>query len=264
MNHRSLILLLIIISITSCTPYKDMVLFRRAETPLTDLQPLSNYAKPELTIQNDDALYIVVSCYCKPELIAPFNLVNPIVASNVQASSPVASFLVDNKGEIDFPVLGKLQVARKTIAQVKDTLYKKIKPYITDPSLTINIRRVNFRITVMGEVNKAGTFNINSERVTLLEALGMAGDLTAYSDRERITIIREVNGKTTYGKVNMQTSDFISSPYFYLYQNDVVYVDPKKSKRAVVQEPADKYLARGSAILAGISTFVTFLIFFKD
>ena len=155
---------------------------RRSEKPLPNIDPLSTLSKYDQTIQPDDALSITVSCY-DAALAAPFNLIDPRQAGNMPTNSPLASYLVDSKGDIEFPVLGRIHVGRKTIIEIRDTLYKKIKPYIKEPS--INIRRINFRITVLGEVARPGSFSINSERITVLEALGLAGDMTPYSDRQR-------------------------------------------------------------------------------
>jgi polysaccharide export outer membrane protein len=184
------------------------------------------------------------------------------MAGNILSDSPIASFVVDSNGDIDYPVLGKIRVAKKTLPQIRDTLIKRIKPYIKDPS--INIRRVNFRITVLGEVVKPGSFNINSERVTVLEALGLAGDLTPHSDRQRVMVIREENGKTTFQKLNLQSADFIRSPYYYLHQNDVVYVDPKKNKKGGVNDPANKYISWSAAAFSAISTVVAILFLVRN
>lgn len=237
-----------------------MVLFRSDKNAIPNIDPLSSLAKPDLTIQPNDILTIVVSCY-DPALAIPFNMIDIKQSANVDPNSPLTGYLVDNNGAIEFPVLGRLQVAKKTIGQLRDTLVKKIKPYIKDP--VVNIRRVNFRVTVLGEVAQPGSFHIPSERITLLEALGRAGDMTPHSDRQRVTIVREENGKMTFGRVNLQSSDFFTSPYYYLRQNDVVYIDPKKSKRASVNEPGDKYVSWGTAVFSAISTIVTVLILLK-
>lgn len=250
----------LVLSITSCIPYKDLVLFRRAETPLPYIEPLSSLNKVDLTIQPDDVLSITVSCY-DAQLAVPFNLIDTRQAGATQANSPLVTYLVNSKGDIEYPVLGRIHVGKKTIIEIRDTLYARIKPYIKEPS--INIKRVNFRITVLGEVAKPSSFSIATERVTLLEALGMAGDLTPYSDRQRIMVVREENGKMVFGRVDLQASDFFTSPYYYLHQNDVVYVDPKKNKKGTVSDPAAKYISWGTAALSAISTVITVIILAK-
>jgi polysaccharide biosynthesis/export protein len=250
----------LLLSATSCVTYKDLILFRKTETSLPEIPPLSTPKNIDLVIQPDDALSINVSCI-DPQLAVPFNLVDMRTAGYIQPGSPMVSFLVDNKGFIDFPVIGRINVANKTIPQLHDTLVNRIKPYIKEPS--INIRRVNFRVTVLGEVLKPGSYNINSERITLLEAIGLAGDLTPYSDRQKIMVVREENGKTTFGKIDLQSTDFFSSPYFFLHQNDVVYIDPKKSKKSTVNDPASKYLSWASAGLSAASAIITVLVLYK-
>lgn len=255
-----IILFSLLISITSCIPYKDLVLFRKNESSLPDLPQINTYKTIDLSIQPDDALSITVSCI-DPQLAAPFNLVDARSGGVTQSSSPLISFLVDSKGDIDYPVIGKINVINKTIPQLRDTLIGKIQSYIKEPS--INIRRVNFRVTVLGEVTKPGTYNISSERITLFEALGLAGDLTPYSDRQRIMVVRDENGKTTSGKINLQSTDFFSSPFFFLHQNDVIYIDPKKSKKANINDPATKYLSWGTGVFSAISTVVTMMFLLR-
>jgi polysaccharide biosynthesis/export protein len=257
---RRFLLYFLIFSMTSCVPYKDLVLFRQGDAPITNLEQISTLSKVDLTIQPNDILTITVSCY-DPILAAPFNLIDSRQASNVDPNSPLVSYLVDSNGSIEYPVFGKIQVAKKTISQLRDTLTKRIKPYIKEP--IINIRRVNFRVTVLGEVSKPSSFNVPSERITILEAIGMAGDLTPHSDRQRVIIVREENGKMTFGKVNLQSTDFFTSPYYYLRQNDVVYIDPKKNKTATVNDPASKYVSWGTAVFSAISTVVTVIILLK-
>jgi polysaccharide biosynthesis/export protein len=247
----------LLFSITSCISYKDLVLFRKDETPLPDISPIKTVKNIDLTIKPDDALSITVSCI-DPKLAEPFNLVDLQTVGYIQQGSPLVSFLVNNNGEIDYPVLGKINVANKTIPQVREILINRITPYIKDPS--VNIRRVNFRITVLGEVLKPGSYIIASERVTLLEVIGMAGDLTPHSDRQRIMVVREENGTTSFGKIDLQSPDFFNSPYFFLHQNDVVYVDPKKSKKAVVSDPASRYITWASASLSAVSAIVTIIV----
>jgi polysaccharide biosynthesis/export protein len=241
------------LSMTSCIPYKDLILFRKDETSLPDIAAISSYKNLDLPIQPNDALSITVSCL-DPQLAVPFNLVDMRSGSAIQANSPLISFLVDSNGEIDYPVLGKIKVEKLTIPQLREVLTKKIKTYIKDP--TVNIRRVNFKVTVMGEVVKPGTFEINSERITILEALGLAGDMTPHSDRQRVMVVREENGKVTAQKIDLQSVTFFSSPYYYLRQNDVVYVDPKKSKKGSVNDPANKYV---NWVVAGFSAVAAVL-----
>jgi polysaccharide biosynthesis/export protein len=259
MNNR-FIFYLLLFSVTSCVPYKDMVLFRKNEAPLPDIEAANTPFNANFLIQTNDALSITVSCI-EPQLAAPFNLVDTRSAGNIQSDSPLISFLVDGNGDIEYPVLGKVHVAKLTIPQLRDTLAKKIKPYIKAPS--INIKRINFRVTVLGEVANPGSFNIPSERITVLEALGLAGDMTPYSDRQRVMVVREVNGKTTFGKMDLQSSEFFKSPYYFLQQNDVIYIDPKRSKRGKVDDVANKYITWTTAGLSTVATIITVILLSK-
>ena len=254
------ITLLILISTSSCIPYKDLILFRKGEEPLKELQMTSVNKNIDVPIQPNDALSITVSCL-DPQLAIPFNLLDSRTVGQIQSESPLASFLVDSNGDINYPVLGKIAASKKTIAQLRDLLLEKLKPYIKEPS--INIRRVNFKITVLGEVARAGAFTIHSERVTILEAIGLAGDFTSYSDRQRVLVVREENGKISSMKIDLQTPDFFTSPYYFLHPNDVVYVDPKKSKKGTVSDPANKYISWSSAGLSAISVIATVIILLK-
>ena len=254
------IALCLLLSTTSCIPYKDLVLFRKGNASLPELQPTSVAKNTDVAIQPNDALSITVSCL-DPQLAAPFNLVDARVNGQIAADSPLASFLVDGNGDINYPVLGKIQATKKTIAQLRDELIAKLKPYIKEPS--INIRRVNFKITVLGEVTKAGSFSVPSERITILEAIGLAGDFTSYSDRQRVLVVREENGKVTSTKVDLQTSDFFTSPYYFLHPNDVIYVDPKKGKTGNVNDPASKYVSWGAAAFSAIAAVATAILLLK-
>ncbi len=241
-------------------PYKDLVLFRKGEMPLPDILPFNLSKNTDLTIQPNDALSITVTSL-EPQLAAPFNLVDMRIAGQIPIESPLSSFLVDSNGDISYPVLGKIPASKKTIVQLRELLIEKLKPYIKEPS--INIRRVNFKVTVLGEVVKAGVFTISSERITILEAIGLAGDFTPYSNRQRIMVVREENGKVTSMKIDLQTTDFFNSPFYFLHPNDVIYVDPKKSKKGNINDPASKFISWGSAGFSAISAIATAILLLR-
>jgi polysaccharide export outer membrane protein len=187
----------------------------------------------EVKLQPDDLLLIIVSGE-DPEIAAPFNLRSISIIDSGIGQNAVAGqqsnqlYLVDVFGTIDFPVLGKLKVSGLTRTEVLTTLQKKIGAYIKKP--IINLRIMNFKVSVQGEVTQPGTYNVISERLTLIEALTMAHDLTIYGVRNNILIIREIEGVKSYSRVDITKSDFINSPFYYLAQNDVVYVEPNKNK----------------------------------
>ena len=135
-------------------------------------------------------------------------------------------YLVDASGTIDFPILGKLKISGMTRSEVLQMLQQKIGVYIKNP--IINLRVMNFKVSVHGEVNSPGTFPVASDRLTLIEALTMAKDLTIYGKRDNILVIRQIDGVVTYNRVDITKTDFINSPFYYLRQNDMVYVEPNR------------------------------------
>jgi polysaccharide export outer membrane protein len=212
----------------SCAPRESIVYYQNIDK-VTKNEKSNSY---EITVQPDDLLMIIVSAE-DPEIALPFNLKSiSVVATNRQditgGQSANQLYLVDEKGFIDFPVLGKLQVGGKSRTEVLAMLDKKIGTYIKDA--VINMRIMNFKVSVQGEVVVPGIYSLNSERVTLIEALTLAKDLTIYGKRDNILIIREINGVKTYNRVDITQADFMNSPFYYLAQNDVVYVEPNKNK----------------------------------
>jgi polysaccharide export outer membrane protein len=213
--------LLSVILLFSCTSRKDVVYYQNIDkTPAQE--KLDSY---EIKIQADDLLMIVVSAQ-DPEIVVPFNL-GSTSGSN---TSSAQQYLVDSDGNIEFPILGSLKVGGLSRSEVLSMLKEKISVFVVNP--IINLRITNFKISVQGEVAAPGTYPVASERVTLIEALTMAKDLTIYGKRDNILIIREVDGVKSYNRVDITKSDFINSPFYYLAQNDVIYVEPNKSKIA--------------------------------
>lgn len=173
---------------------------------------------------------------------------NDILAINVASLNPDASmmfntnatsslsatpgYLVDQEGYIQFPVLGKLKVSELTKKQLTDSLRNTLieKKLLVDPVVTI--RYLNFRVTVLGEVQKPTVVLVPNEKISLLEALGMAGDLTIYARRDNVTLIRDENGKRMIRRINLNNGEIFNSPYYYLKSNDIVYVEPNKVKIA--------------------------------
>lgn len=220
---------LFVLFVFSCKPAKELVYYQNIDNLPTSEQ-LNSY---EIKIQPDDLLSIIVSAE-NAESALPFNLTTASVPSAtgvnnfVDGQQSIQSYLVDNNGSIVFPVLGKLQVGGLSRSALLELLETKISKYIKNP--IIIIRRMNFKVAVQGEVISPNTYSINSDRVTLIEALSMAGDLTIYGKRNNILIIREVNGVKSYNRVDITKADFINSPFYYLSQNDVVYVEPNKAR----------------------------------
>lgn len=198
-----------------------------------DIEKVENLSKVrfEPTIQPDDLLLLIVS---SPDYEAalPFNLETNMVPSVLgqanQAGRQQQLYLVDKDGMIDFPVLGLLKIGGKTRTEINELLKEKLAKYLKNP--IVNMRIMNYKVTVQGEVNRPGSFTINSERITLPEALSLAGDLTIYGKRNNILIIREVDGKKLINRVDLTKAEFINSDFYYLKQNDYVYVEPNGAK----------------------------------
>ncbi|MBE8727045.1 polysaccharide biosynthesis/export family protein [Flavobacterium hungaricum] len=212
----------------SCASKKNIVYYQDIDN-ITSGQNANSY---EIKIQPDDLLLIIVSADDN-EAAQPFNLKTyNASASNkldvARGQETIQQYLVDHEGDIEFPVLGKIHVGGLSRTEVLQLLRDKIGNYIKNPA--INLRITNFKFSVQGEVNTPGTYTVASERITLLEALSMGKDLTIYGKRNNILIIREVNGAKSYNRVDITKSDFINSPFYYLSQNDVVYVEPNKTR----------------------------------
>ncbi len=224
---------------SSCSSSKKVVYFQDLQDTSKISSQIINEAY-EVKIQPDDILEIIVSSL-NPEATAPFNLGSaittnyssagtPITGSNVTTNNNFAGYLVDKQGRIDFPVLGKMKVDGYTTIQLKDTLEHKLDTFLSNP--IVNIRLLNYKITVLGEVTHPAAYTIPSERLTVIDAIGMAGDLTIFGKRENIMVIREESGQRKFVRLNLNSSDIFKSPYFYLKQNDIVYVEPNKAKIA--------------------------------
>ncbi len=209
--------------ITSCVSKKSIVYLQGNQTST------ANSTTYEPIIQQDDNLYIHISSSVN-EAVSPFNLESKSTVANGSSSFDALkqSYLVDNSGNIDFPILGTLPVAGLTLQKLKANIKDKLLVYVNDP--VVNIRILNFKISVLGEVNKPGIISVNSQRITLLEAISQSGDLTLFGKRDNILLIRDFQGTKTYNRIDITKADFVNSPFYYLDQNDVIYVEPKKSK----------------------------------
>ncbi|MDK2771858.1 MAG: polysaccharide biosynthesis/export family protein [Flavobacterium sp.] len=184
----------------------------------------------ELKLEPDDMLLINVTSE-NPEIAEPYNLKSVTLQNNTEedaATRKQLTYLIDKNGYIDFPIVGKIKIGGLTKEQATNEIQSILKDHVKDALVTI--RLVNFKITVLGEVQKPGAYTIKSERITLLEALGMAGDLTIYGKRNNVLLIREQNGEKITHRIDLTKSSFFDSPYYYLAQNDVLYVEPNGTK----------------------------------
>lgn len=208
----------------------------------------------EPVIQPGDRLSIVVNA-ANPASAAPYNLGS---SAGAASATPTVSYLVEADGTIQFPQLGKIQVVGMKRKQLVDFLSKVLVKYVNDPIVTIEF--LNFKITVLGEVGHQGSFNIPDGKVTLIDAIGLAGDLPFTARRDNITVIREKNGKRDFGRINVLSKNAFSSPYYVLQQNDVVYVEPTKDKVAASDQSFIRNFSIATSVFSVFTTVVILVI----
>lgn len=214
-----------LILFNSCGSRKNMVYFQPDSTQMNTL-----YEQHVPKIQPNDILTIVVTA-ADPKVTAPFNPLSTMMSTNLTQQTDLAlrpTYTVNENGKISFPILGEVQLAGLTRTQAIEKLRIELGKYINDPGVNINFN--NFRVSVLGEVARPGSFIMPTERVTVLEALGMAGDLTIRGVRENVLLIREVDGQKTMHRLDLTQQNTLNSPYYYLVQNDVIYVEPNKAQ----------------------------------
>ncbi|WP_373517355.1 polysaccharide biosynthesis/export family protein [Pricia sp.] len=238
-----------VIIMTSCASRKDVVYFQNTG----DFETLvdKNSITPKFKV--DDVLSIYVSTLDN-EASAPFNLFRGGSEGGLRPEQ--VDYLIDKDGEIDFPVIGKIKVAGLSSEELRVLLRDQLSDYLKDP--IINIRLRNFTITVLGEVNRPGTYPVEGERITIMEALGLANDLTIKGKRENIMVIRDFDGTKVYHRINLKRKEAMSSPVYYLTQNDVVYVEPNKS--AITSSTLDNRATIAISIASIIITSTVILI----
>lgn len=221
---RIICFILSVIALASCTSRKEIVYLQNS-----NFNPVSTYDKYAPRIQKEDLITIVVSSV-DMKAAAPFNQINPYQGAAASATDLTfkPTYLVDNNGDIDFPGLGKIHIAGLTRLEATELIKEKLKKYLLEPS--VNLSFANFRVTVLGEVAKPGTYVLPQEKINVFEALGMAGDMTIKGLRNNVLIMRENNGVTKFERLNLLKDSVVNSPYFYLAQNDVIYVEPNNSQ----------------------------------
>ena len=229
---RLFLLLTLPLLLAACTSYKD-VPYLQNPAVVNDYEGILPLY--DAKIMPKDLLSITVNT-TDPQAAAPFNLtvqtaLNIAVSETRSTTQPsLQQYLVDNNGEIDFPVIGTLKVVGLTKNEAEDLIVEKLKPYLKETPI-VTVRMVNYKISVLGEVTRPGTFTISNEKVNVLEALAMAGDMTIYGVRDNVKLIREeADGKREIINLNLNNAAIVTSPYYYLRQNDILYVTPNKTK----------------------------------
>ena len=202
----------------ACEPRRNLVYFSEGN-------PKASVALPmvmEIKIQQDDILRIFVTTLS----VESNALFNP-TASEI-------GYRVDNGGNINFPIIGQIKVDGLTIAQAQIKVSKEVEKYAKNPNVAVQF--LNFKITVIGEVNRPNSFSVINDRINVLEALGLAGDMTIYGKRNNVLIIRQNGNERTMARINMNNRDVLNSPFFNLKQNDIVYVEPDRAKAASINQ----------------------------
>ncbi|WP_233507712.1 polysaccharide biosynthesis/export family protein [Adhaeribacter pallidiroseus] len=239
----------------SCKSSQDLVYLSNLKESEYSIN-IQNKVKPR--IQPDDLLAITVSTL-SPESNALFNsgVLQGAGKGVIASGEKNEGYLVDDNGFINFPVVGKIQLAGFTKEEATEKLTTEINKFVRKP--IVNVRFLDFKISVIGEVNRPATYTVPTEKINLLQAIALAGDLTAYGKRENIALIREKEGVRSVVRVNLNNKDILNSPNFYLQQNDVVYVEPGKSK-AVQTSLSRNNLQFGLSIGLSLISVLTVLL----
>jgi polysaccharide biosynthesis/export protein len=226
MKQKLIILIACLFVFASCEPRRNLVYFSEggAKSRVTSALPF------EVKIQPDDVLRVSVNT-----LSAESNtLFNPAVNE-----STTTGYKVDKSGNITLPVIGQLKVEGLTLEQAQTRISREVEKYAKSPNVLVQF--LNFKVTVIGEVTRPNSFTITDDKINLLEALGLAGDMTVYGKRENVLVIRQNGTERTMARINMNSRDVINSPYFNLKQNDIVYVEPDRAKGATISA-SNRYL----------------------
>ena len=252
--------MLLLFLFTACQSYKKVPYLQDAEVVLYRVQNEQLY---DAKIMPKDLLTIVVSC-TSPELAAPFNLTvatNGLATTSISAQSVLQQYLVDNEGKVDFPVLGELKLGGLTKKQAEKMIIDKLKPYIKETPI-VTVRMVNYKISVIGEVARPGTFTIKNDRISILDAFGYVGDLAITANRKNILLIRDNDGQKEFVRMDITDPSLFTSPYFYLRQNDVIYVEPNlaKQRNSRFSQSKQYNITVFSSIISAISVISSMVI----
>ena len=224
---KKLLLLLSVSCLIGCASRKNVVQFQDAES-LPEINIDSIYNHPE--IQVNDILKIDLTAL-EPESLMPFQFEKSLVGNTGVRQIELLKlegYLVNKKGVINYPGLGEVMVGGKTTQEVQSILKEELSRFVKD--VDVKVRLVNFKFTITGEVKAPGTYTVSEETVTLTQALGMAGDLTIQGERKNVLIFRNNHGVITSKRIDLTSVDWMNSPYYFLKQNDMVYVEPNNPR----------------------------------
>jgi polysaccharide biosynthesis/export protein len=217
--RKSFCIILPLLILVSCSTKKEILFFQDSEK----LENINGEIEFEPVFEVNDILHIKVTSL-NEAVVAPFQMSREASSGGSQQSSSTTGYLVDINGEIQFPVLGKIAVAGKSRSELESFLTEKIHAYVTDA--VVAVRLVNFRVVVLGEAGSQTVVKVDNERISVPELLARVGGISYSGKRQNIMIIREVQGERSVGYVDMTNADVFNNPYYYLKQNDIVYVEP--------------------------------------
>ena len=259
-NYLFIIFLVITFILSSCGSVKKVPYFQNvSSTGVSTLPAEAVFHEP--TIQPDDILSISIFTIDPTTSM----IVNQLgtqalgsgqVVSSLNSNSPSANgFLVDKNGEIQISVIGKVKLLGLTTFEARDLIQELAAKSYTTPN--VQVRYANFKVTILGEVARPASYTVPNEKVTLLDALGMAGDLTIYGKRENVMLIRAVDGHKQFARLDLNSADLFSSPFFYLKQNDVLYVEPNRGKAASLNAARTQTYAIIGTVITVIAALIS-------
>ena len=264
MKKYTLFIALLTLLLASCRSQKETLYFPDLAVKEDVIQHIPDSIQSyESPIAPDDMLAITVTAI-DPNAVAIFNLPtqNFLTPGEVMMTTTpsLQTYLVDAEGYIDYPVLGRIKVGGLKRNEIAVLLKEKISKYAEDP--IVSVQCTNFKISVLGEVTKPGSYKISSERITLLDALGLANDITIYGNHSNVLLIREENEVRSFHRFDLTKSDIFTSPYYYLQRNDIVYVEPNKARQGYANYSQDKQYTVSivSAITSAASVIVSLCI----
>ena len=254
---HSLLFILVIIAMTSCVSTKKVVYFENKDQIDLALSKTLYDAK----IMPKDILQIQVFTMT-PEASEPFNLMKLTGSSTTTSTSgqgTIYDYLVDNDGNVEYPVLGTLHLGGLNKTEAEQLIKSKIQPYLAETeNVVVHVRMMNYKYAVLGGVSSPGVFTTQNEKVSILEAIAQAGDLTTFAYRDRIFLIREnADGQKEFHQLDINDAGIITSPYYYLQQNDVIYVEQKKiqARNAFISANTSVWFSLASSLMS-IATFI--------
>ena len=239
--------IIVLLSLSSCVSKEKVIYFQNAK----DFETIVDTDTFSPKFKVNDIISIYVSTF-DLEAVRPFNISKD---SGGGGAAQFLDYLVDNEGNIEYPVLGKIKLLGLNVQEAQELFKDKLALYLKDP--IINIRILNFRISVLGAIGSPGQYMVSGERITILEAIALAGDLSITGKRDNILVIRDFNGTKTYTRVDLTNKELFNSPVYYLTQNDIVYVEPNGA--AVSGASGD---ARIGLIMGIVSTLLTTALIF--